>query len=223
MSEVQTEKNTSGHGKMTDIPKEIRGWSWGAFLLTWVWGVGNDTYRAFWCLVPIVNIFMWIALGLKGREWAWCNRHWESVEEFKKAQKGWGIAGLIIAIGTILLYVVVFAGVFGAVFSTLNHSTPTKMTVQYVQQNSQMQAVLGSKIKRAGMAQGNIKSSDGTGTAEMHFPISGSKGSGVVSYEACEVQGSWYLSRIDYTDNSDSDNNLQLQTQDSSQCDNSIS
>ena len=32
------EENTSGHGKMAAVPPEVRGWSWGAFLLTWIWG-----------------------------------------------------------------------------------------------------------------------------------------------------------------------------------------
>ncbi|MSP53283.1 MAG: hypothetical protein EXR81_03415 [Gammaproteobacteria bacterium] len=97
------EENTSGHGKMATVPPGVRGWSWGAFLLSWIWGIGNGTYRAFWCFVPIVNIFMLVALGLKGREWAWRHRRWESVEQFNRVQRKWGIAGLIVVLVFVVL------------------------------------------------------------------------------------------------------------------------
>jgi len=35
--------NYSGQGDLpeADMPAEIRRWNWGAFFLTWIWGVGN--------------------------------------------------------------------------------------------------------------------------------------------------------------------------------------
>lgn len=41
------EDNTSGMGVNSVIPPEIRGWSWGAFLLNWIWGIGNSVFVAF--------------------------------------------------------------------------------------------------------------------------------------------------------------------------------
>ena len=38
--------NTSGQGFSTTVPLEIKGWSWGAFFLTWVWGIGNRVWLA---------------------------------------------------------------------------------------------------------------------------------------------------------------------------------
>jgi len=32
---------------------------------------------------------MWIVLGLKGNEWAWRARKWESIEQFKSSQENW--------------------------------------------------------------------------------------------------------------------------------------
>ena len=85
----------SGQGKESEIPIEIKGWNWGAFIFSWIWGIGNNTYRAFWVFFPLVNIIMMIALGLKGNEWAWRHKKWESVEHFKQVQRKWTKAALI--------------------------------------------------------------------------------------------------------------------------------
>ena len=61
-----------------DIPDGIRGWSWGAFFLNWIWAIGNGTWIGLLALIPYVNIVMMIILGIKGREWAWKNKKWES-------------------------------------------------------------------------------------------------------------------------------------------------
>jgi hypothetical protein len=41
--------NTSGQGERAHVPAEIDRWNWGAFLLNWIWGIGNDTYIALLC------------------------------------------------------------------------------------------------------------------------------------------------------------------------------
>ena len=38
--------NNSGQGKMAALPPELTGWNWGAFFLTWIWGIGNSTFIA---------------------------------------------------------------------------------------------------------------------------------------------------------------------------------
>ena len=78
------------------MPKELRGWNWGAFLLNIIWGIGNRTYIALLMFVPFVNLVMAFVLGAKGNEWAWQNRQWESVEQFKAVQKAWAIWGFVI-------------------------------------------------------------------------------------------------------------------------------
>ncbi len=39
---------------------------------------------------------MCIVLGVKGNEWAWKSRHWDSIEQFKKHQYNWSVAGFIL-------------------------------------------------------------------------------------------------------------------------------
>ena len=51
-------KNTSGHGSFSVVPTEIEGWNWGAFWLTWIWGIRNRSYISFLAFVPIVSLFI---------------------------------------------------------------------------------------------------------------------------------------------------------------------
>lgn len=101
--------------------------NWGAFLLTWIWGLGNKTYitliaLALWilnfvpycrCIVGIVSLGVAIWFGIKGNEWAWRNNQYDSIEEFHNIQKKWAVAGLIVqAIFFVLIFS--FAGVIVA-------------------------------------------------------------------------------------------------------------
>jgi len=61
----QEQEYVSGLGKDSVVPPEIKGWNWGAFLLNWIWGIGNSTYIALLMFVPLVNIFMFLFLVLK--------------------------------------------------------------------------------------------------------------------------------------------------------------
>jgi hypothetical protein len=90
-------ENTSGQGEKADVPQEIVRWNWGAFFLSWMWGIRNKTYIAFLSIVPIVGFVMMIVLGMKGNEWAWQNKRWESVEQFQHEQKIWSKWGIRLA------------------------------------------------------------------------------------------------------------------------------
>jgi hypothetical protein len=96
-------ENTSGQGAGATIPPEARRWNWGAFLLGWIWGLGNSVYVALLTLVPLVNIVMIFVLGAKGGEWAWRNKRWESVDHFVSVQKKWAAWGLgILIVGLVI-------------------------------------------------------------------------------------------------------------------------
>lgn len=80
-----------------EIPDGIKGWSWGAFLLNWIWAIGNRTWIGLLALIPYVGFVMAIVLGFKGREWAWKNKQWDSVEHFNAVQRKWSIwAGILV-------------------------------------------------------------------------------------------------------------------------------
>lgn len=98
-------ENTSGMGKGHPIPDGVKGWSWGAFLLNWIWAIGNKTWIGLLAFLPYVGFIFTIILGVKGREWAWRNKRWESVEHFNRVQRKWAIWGLVI-VGIALLGIV---------------------------------------------------------------------------------------------------------------------
>ena len=92
--------------KPSDITNKF---NWGAFFLTWIWGLGNKTYKTLLVLlivpcafIPFVNNIIGLAqlglsiwFGIKGNEWAWQNKQFSSVKDFHANQKKWAIAGII--------------------------------------------------------------------------------------------------------------------------------
>ena len=98
--------NSSGSGKDAVLPDGIRGWSWGAFFLNWIWAVFNRTYIGLLAMVPYVGFIMAIVLGVKGREWAWQNKRWESVEHFNDVQRRWSFWGVLLTLGVVGLGIV---------------------------------------------------------------------------------------------------------------------
>ena len=108
------------------IPAEIKRWNWGAFLLNWIWGIGNQTYIALLALIPGFGFIWMLVLGAKGSAWAWRNGRWDSVEHFKRVQRRWAIWGAIIWLGVLA---VDSAGSLAAVFHLLKHSAAYEMAV----------------------------------------------------------------------------------------------
>lgn len=100
--------NNSGQGGLFDlsipVPEEIQGWNWGAFLLTPFWLVSNRVWIGIFAFVPIIGVWMAIALGIKGNEWAWKSRKWESIESFQTYQKRWAIAAVVTGISINLIF-----------------------------------------------------------------------------------------------------------------------
>lgn len=112
--------NTSGQGPGAAVPAEIQGWNWGAFLLNWIWGIGNSVWIALLCFIPFVNLVVAIYLGLKGSELAWQSKQWASVEQFQSVQKKWALAGAILVVASLLLFCGVC--VMGGMLSALTNS-----------------------------------------------------------------------------------------------------
>ncbi|MFC1862166.1 MJ0042-type zinc finger domain-containing protein [Chloroflexota bacterium] len=87
-------ENTSGQGKLTVVPQEIKGWNWGAFLLGLVWGAGNNVWWSLLLFIPYFGTVWIFVMGVKGNEWAWKSKKWDSIEHFQKTQgkwRNWGI------------------------------------------------------------------------------------------------------------------------------------
>ena len=104
-SNVVRNTNTSGQGKGVDLPEGIKGWSWGAFMWNWIWAIGNKTWIGLLCLIPYVGFVMAFVLGFKGRQWAWQNKKWDSVEHFQRVQRKWSLWSLVL-VAIILLSII---------------------------------------------------------------------------------------------------------------------
>ncbi len=102
--------NGSGKGKNAPVPDIIlKRFNWGAFFLSFIWGIGNRTYITFlillsgiFAIIPIIGALvplgMCIWFGIMGNRWAWQNKEFASIEEFERIQKNWAIAGLTISV-----------------------------------------------------------------------------------------------------------------------------
>ncbi|MFT4937872.1 MAG: hypothetical protein ACI88A_000894 [Paraglaciecola sp.] len=99
-------ENNSGQGKVDSLPDGVKGWSWGAFLLNWIWAIGNKSWIGLIALIPYIGFIMAIVLGFKGRQWAWENKRWESLEHFQTTQKKWSFWGVVLVIGFMILGIV---------------------------------------------------------------------------------------------------------------------
>lgn len=122
MSELE---NTSGQGVNAQVPAELKCFNWGAFLLNWIWGLGNSTYITLTIFASIlvawipfvgglVPLGLCIWFGMKGNEWAWKNKQWQSVEHFNSVQKKWAIVGLILFCLGVVSTIIMTALMFGA-------------------------------------------------------------------------------------------------------------
>ena len=113
--QVLVEPGGRSDGEDSQLPSELRGWNWPAFLLGPIWGVGH---RIWWtaigilALAPLVSVgqlraslLIWLAmmlfLGLRGNELAWRARRWESVDKFVAAQQRWGVWAVVAVVALV--------------------------------------------------------------------------------------------------------------------------
>ena len=122
---IQT-NNTLSPDHPDVVQKEIMRWNWGAFLLGWIWAVGNRLW--IWlpvglaanaiALIPSPNnktlLISWICqavisvvLGIKGSEWAWKKKKWDSIEHFKRTQEKWRIWGIVFSVVGFIVGVII--------------------------------------------------------------------------------------------------------------------
>src|SRR5579871_6136899 len=172
----------------TAIPADIDRWNWGAFLLNWIWGIGNNSFIALLTLVPGLGLVMPFVLGVKGSAWAWCNGRWDSVEHFKRVQRLWAIWGVVIWLGGIVLC----GGIVGTVFSLLKNSEAYQLAVSRLQANTAAASALGAPIS-TGIPSGKISINGTSGHAELEFSATGTKAAGRVVAEALKENGVWSL------------------------------
>lgn len=108
--------------KGKNIPKELNEFNWGAFLLTFIWGI---KHKAWITLLAIPLIYFQLPLGLnwllltglqfycgfRGNMWAYQVDWWMTPKDFRLNQMRWGIAAIALNI-TIPLLLLIIAGRF---------------------------------------------------------------------------------------------------------------
>ncbi|MDR0922482.1 MAG: ribonuclease G [Lactobacillales bacterium] len=89
-------------------------WNWGAFGLTWIWGLGNGVFIMLLSFIPAANIIMAFIGALKGYEWLWETGKYQTVEEMKADQKAWNTIGIIFFVLNVVgvLFLILFFSVF---------------------------------------------------------------------------------------------------------------
>jgi hypothetical protein len=175
-----------------EIPPELDRWNWGAFLLNWIWGIGNSTFIALLMFVPVANVVMPFVLGVKGSRWAWRNTRWQSAEHFRRVQRLWAIWGVVAWIG----WIGVMAGIFFAVMAGLKTSEPYVMAIERLRANSEAMSLLGEPIS-TGYPWGTVETSGPKGKANFSVAIAGRKSSGTLYLDATKDLGRWKIDRIE--------------------------
>lgn len=103
------------------IQNDIKRFNWGAFFLTWIWGIGNNVLETLWILVAgfipffgvlLTGIVLPIIFGIKGNEWALKNKQYESIEHFHRVQKTWAIIGLSLYLASTLFSILIGLSLF---------------------------------------------------------------------------------------------------------------
>lgn len=174
------------------MPPEIRGWNWGAFLLNWIWGIGNNVFISLLVFVPVVGIFMPFVLGAKGNEWAWKKNQWQGVEHFKKVQRTWAIVG-----AAVLVAIVIFAfAIIFAVTAALKSSDVYIDAFNIVQKSPQAVAILGEPISDGLFPSGSIRIDGPSGNASLSFSVKGPKGKATIYLEATKHFGKWNFTEL---------------------------
>ncbi|MEO9340087.1 cytochrome c oxidase assembly factor Coa1 family protein [Mesorhizobium sp. SB112] len=184
-----------------EIPQELDRWNWGAFFLNWIWGIGNSTFIALLAFIPIVNIIVMIVLGLRGSRWAWQNRYWRDAEHFRKTQRRWAIAGLIV-------WIVVIGGAVATIISVpfaMKSSEAYQISMETLRANPEVQNALGDNIDSSFWVSGKVEvQAGGTGQAQLGIPLKGDKGEGNAIAVAIRTGGNWdmrvLIVRVDGSD-----------------------
>ena len=174
------------------IPPEIDRWNWGAFLLSWIWGIGNNVLAALLALIPVLGIIMIFVLGARGSRWAWRHKRWESVEHFRRVQRKWAIAGVIVW----LVLIGVVAGGYFAVSAIFKGSDVYQQAVARVTANAEATRVLGPPLE-FGFPMGAVSISEGLGEAHLWIPVQGAKAAGTVYLDATKRMGVWEFNRFE--------------------------
>ena len=116
-----------------EIEQELNHFNWGAFMLSFIWGIGNKNFIPCipvlilffmpFLLADVIALFYCIWIGKNANKWAWENCQWKNIEHFRKVQKKWAIAGIcVISFFAVIFPILLTAGIFALGKSNLGKS-----------------------------------------------------------------------------------------------------
>ena len=184
-------ENTSGQGPASRVPPEIQRWNWGAFLLNWIWGIGNNALLALLVFVPLFGFVWMFVVGARGNEWAWRNKRWDSVAQFQATQRKWAKWGVTLLLASVALGTLFVIGML----SMLKDSDAYKLAQARLDADERVVALVGRPFS-TGNPSGSFQSSGPDGSASLAFSIEGPKGKGQVFVEARKRLGQWQITRM---------------------------
>jgi hypothetical protein len=114
---IPPDGNTSGMGDGYPVPPEASGWTFAGFvpfgLFSFLNGNSNmGILGAVGSVIGIVGLVYAIMVGINGKESAWRNRRFNSIEEYTGTMRAWNNGGLILVglgcAGILLYFIFVF-------------------------------------------------------------------------------------------------------------------
>ena len=105
--------NDSGSGSSAQLPAELQGLNFGAFAIPLWWSIFNKSYLGLLLFVPCIGLVMPFVLLFKGNEWAWQNRQFHSIEQFKDVQRAWSRWGIAAFVINVIYTITVIIGAIG--------------------------------------------------------------------------------------------------------------
>lgn len=168
-----------------EVPPEIAGWNWGAFVFTWIWGIYNNTYIALLSLFPPAHLIMMFILGAKGNEWAWRNREWDSIDEFQRVQRNWAVWSVGGGLAIIAFFIAIVgwfvSGQMPQIHAMMENFDPHRRFCNYAlataESNERCYRTLGAPLEVRGRIEA-VRNREGY--TELAIPVRGSKGEGTI-------------------------------------------
>jgi hypothetical protein len=183
--------NTSGMGRVSTVPPQVRGWNWGAFLLNLFWGIGNNTWIALLMLVPFANWVMPFVLGAKGNAWAWQNKRWRDIAHFRRVQRRWVVAGFVVWAALILLV----AALWFTAQSLSGRHPVQELALAAVRASPEATELLGTPIERRPGWRG-VSATSSAGRYQARFAVAGPRGAALLEVSGRQTPFGWELERV---------------------------
>ncbi len=116
------------------FPPELKGWNWGAFFFTTVWGVANNVHISLVALLgfvpiigPIIGTLVSVVLGIKGNELAWKSRKYANIQEFKAVQGVWSRWAIILMVAFLLIMLIAGHYLLAKLHEVYNFNSPDEL------------------------------------------------------------------------------------------------